>query len=162
MFKFENIFGPREVIKEQVLSKKTTDLPEGKIVNVRRSNGEIESDWKIFKTNDKDGSVTVRKINKEGEVFDKIVSQTELRNLNNLENKTSISSAKNFTELFEIIESNGGLQGSKKFYEASELKEIINLVRKEKINSNLITRTEGLRDQVEYLIDQELLDKNKT
>jgi len=73
--------------KEQVLSKKIIDFPEGKIVNVRRSNGEIESDWQVFGFNPKTNCVIVRKFDTEGRIIQKKIPQEELRDLNNPENK---------------------------------------------------------------------------
>jgi len=149
---------PFSRLTEEYLGK---EWPKGMSVAVRRSSGVIESGWVVFGINPKTGDVIVQKFEKDGEtMMRKQIPPAELRSLNKLERQISISSAKDFSELFQVIESTGGLQGSEKFYEATELKKIINWVREGKINVKTVTRTEGLRDRVEYLLNQELLETN--
>jgi len=138
------------------------EWPKGKLVFVQRSSGKIEPGWEVFGVNPKTGDIIVHKSDTDGEtIIRKQIPSAILRNLNTPERRTYIYSAESFPELFQAIEHLGGLQGSERFYEAEELKNIINLIREEKVGLQALTRTEGLRDRVKYLLDRELLNKNK-
>jgi hypothetical protein len=133
-------------------------LRKGDIVRVQRSSGEIESGWEIFGFDQKTGNAIVHKAEK-GEILEKRIPQTELKNLNPPERKISISEAKDFMELFRAIESTGGLQESEKFYEVAELKQVVNRVRTGELPLDVLTRTGGLRGRVEDLLKIEELRK---
>ena len=68
-----------------------------------------------------------------------------------VERRAMISGAQSFAELYQVIEQTGGIQGSQQFYQPSELKNIIERVRKEELDIYHITRTDGLRSKVEEL-----------
>jgi hypothetical protein len=72
-----------------------------------------------------------------------------------IEQQRMINDAQSFAELYQVIEQIGGLQGSQQFYQPSELKNIIERVRKGELNIYYITRTAGLRSKVEELIKLE-------
>lgn len=77
-------------------------------------------------------------------------------------NKAAIASSKTFDELIQAIEMMGGIQGSKHFYSAEELKTTIDLVRKGKENPHAVTRNLGLRDKVlDLMINPEEPEANK-
>jgi hypothetical protein len=69
--------------------------------------------------------------------------------------KPKFEDAKTFSELYDAIEESGGLQGSKKFYDPSELKEIIEEVQRGERGILYVTSAGGLRDAVERLINLE-------
>ncbi len=60
-----------------------------------------------------------------------------------------------FKELFKELDDLGGLQGSDKFYNVQELKNIINQYREGKAKPIDITRSHGLRDIVKRLYVEE-------
>lgn len=66
---------------------------------------------------------------------------------------SDITGAESFTELFDVLNQIGGIQGSSNFYNSTELQGIINDVRKGKAPLNAITRSGGLRDTVLYLLE---------
>lgn len=134
-------------------------LRKGDIVRIKRSSGDIESGWEIVGFKLKTGNVIVQKSEK-GEILEKQIPQTELKNLNPPEKKISISEAKDFMELFKTLESTGGLQGSEKFYEVEELKQLVNQVRAGELPLDIITKTDGLRQRVSELMKIEELKKN--
>jgi len=72
------------------------------------------------------------------------------------EKSVGISEAKDFDELYRVLEATGGLQGSQKFYDAAELKETIEKIRGGYSRLNQITRAEGLRDKVSELALKEM------
>ena len=74
-----------------------------------------------------------------------------------------IGKAESFTALCGVLDRIGGLQGSKQFYPAAELKSTIELVRDGKASLQNITSTAGLRERVSYLInyERELAEKKR-
>jgi len=76
-----------------------------------------------------------------------------------VESKLTIGNSKNFIELYQALEQIGGVQGSKQFYSASQLKDIIERVRKGELNINYVTNTHSLRDKVIDLIGIEELKR---
>jgi hypothetical protein len=66
--------------------------------------------------------------------------------------KITFSQARNFRELYSLIDYRGGVQGSQEFYEPQVLKGLIEKVKNGQMSIKHITRTDGLRDQVEELI----------
>ena len=66
-----------------------------------------------------------------------------------------IGSAKNFAELYGIIDKMKGFQGSRDFFDANQLKKLINDARFHGGELNNITRAEGLRNKVKELIEAE-------
>jgi hypothetical protein len=64
-----------------------------------------------------------------------------------------IKSAKNFDELSKhYLVQIGGIQGSSKYYETSELQRLINEVRRGTKTIDYITNATGLRDKVAELL----------
>ncbi|OGG47535.1 hypothetical protein A2671_02115 [Candidatus Kaiserbacteria bacterium RIFCSPHIGHO2_01_FULL_49_13] len=68
------------------------------------------------------------------------------------------SEATSLRELYKFIKQTGGVKGSEKHYSPAELVKIISQVRKGLKSSSFITRTGGLRNRVEELIQ---LEKSK-
>ena len=66
---------------------------------------------------------------------------------------TTISEAKDFDELYEILNQIGELRGTKKSYTTPELKDIIERVREGILDPEYVTRTSGLRGKVEELLN---------
>ena len=65
----------------------------------------------------------------------------------------AINKAENFDELYVILDQIKELQGTKKTYTASELKDIIEQVRGGVMDSVHVTRAGGLRGKVEKLLN---------
>lgn len=76
-----------------------------------------------------------------------------------VERKITISSAQNFTELYEALRQKGGLQGTQQFYKPEELIDIIERVRKGILDISYVTQTEGLRNRVDDIIKIEELQR---
>jgi|GEM_PF-1047210 hypothetical protein len=76
-----------------------------------------------------------------------------------VERRATIDGAQSFAELYQAIEQVGGLQGSQQFYQPSELRNIIERVRKGELDTSYITRTGGLRSRVEDIFRLEELRK---
>ncbi len=76
-----------------------------------------------------------------------------------VERRATISRAQNFSELYQALEQEGGLQGTQQFYQASEIKNIIDRVRKGELDTSYITRTGGLRSRVDDIMKLEELRK---
>ena len=76
-----------------------------------------------------------------------------------VEQRATISGSQNFSELYQALEQAGGLQGTQQFYQASEIKNIIDRVRKGELDTSYITRTGGLRSRVEDIMKLEELRK---
>ena len=74
-----------------------------------------------------------------------------------VERLATISGAQTFAELYQALEQAGGLQGAQQFYQASEIKNIIDRVRKGELDTSYITRTGGLRSRVEDIMKLEEL-----
>jgi hypothetical protein len=86
-----------------------------------------------------------------------LITKEEIDNINSKNEKTetikvisTIKSAKNFQELFWLIDNlpDGGLRGTESFYSATELKSIINKILFEGLGYKYLTREGGLRDKV--------------
>ncbi len=71
-----------------------------------------------------------------------------------------ISKAEDFGELFKAIDETKGIQGSGKFYEVQELKNLINKVREGKVDIKTITSKYDLRDRVIVLLERERIMRN--
>jgi len=65
---------------------------------------------------------------------------------------------KNFDELFAVVNSAGGIQGSQEFFDAKQLLDVIQKVRNGEIKSTAITRTVGLRQKV---VDLMAIEKHR-
>lgn len=76
-------------------------------------------------------------------------------------NEDIISKVGNFDELYEKLDQVKELQGSQDVYESSELKSIIDRVRKGELDPTYITRTGGLRKKVEELLGSENSEKSE-
>ncbi len=72
------------------------------------------------------------------------------------EQSITIRSAQSWEELLQAIDSTGGLQGSGEFFEAEELKELIEAVRDHRLSTRYLTRMDGLRDKADELLSREL------
>ena len=133
----------------------------GNVVTIKRSNGDIENDWKIKNYNNNNTITVEKKVIKNGETsyLEKTISRNELLALNKPEKNITIQSAHNFTELFKALNAKTGLQGSKEFFEREKLKDIINEIRRGKATLNELTQTEGLRRIVQDLIEIEDIQK---
>ena len=141
---------PKPVQQSQL--KEATKLVKGDVVRVQRSSGDIEEGWKIFGFNPKTGDVIVRK--KKGEqTLEKDIPQEELKVLNPPKQESGIGGATDFTQLFESIDRMGKTQGSQQTFEPTQLKHLINLVRRGTKPIDSITRTGGLREKVAELIE---------
>ncbi len=77
-----------------------------------------------------------------------------------VENLQSFSNAKSFEELFDLIEKNKGVQGSREFLSPKKLREIITDVKDGKRTAESVTRSEDLRPIVVGLIKKDLLSGN--
>lgn len=64
----------------------------------------------------------------------------------------SISQASNFDELFEAIDTKGGVQGNQRNYSPEELKYVVTQVASGNLPLESVTRSEGLRDSVQRII----------
>ncbi|MEK7158638.1 MAG: hypothetical protein AAB733_03660 [Patescibacteria group bacterium] len=138
--------------------QKEFQLNRGDLVRVQRSNGTVETGWEIFEFDPGSGTVAVRK-KENGRVLVKNVSLAALTELNRPDRRSGISEAKDFTELVHAIEATGGLQGSQKYYDVPELKQVIDQVRAGAWPLNALTSTGGLRKRVEELLQVEALKK---
>jgi hypothetical protein len=78
---------------------------------------------------------------------------------NNKNAESIISSVNNFDELYVAVDSLGGLQGSRDFFLANKLKEIIDKVRSKNASVYDITNSAKLRDTVIRLMEVEKLEK---
>lgn len=65
--------------------------------------------------------------------------------------------ARNFSELYSLIDHMGGVQGKQEFYEPAVLKDLIGKVKDGKLGLEHITRSKGLRERVSELIEQKKL-----
>lgn len=83
----------------------------------------------------------------------------EIKDLSNFEagqEKTvsNFQKAQNWQDLYRIIESLGGLQGSEDYYSAEDLKERVSEVRRGNLPVSVLTRKAGLRKAVIRLAEQ--------
>jgi hypothetical protein len=85
--------------------------------------------------------------------------QPEIRPIpiSQIEPRGTICGAQSFAELYQAIEQAGGLQGSQQFYQPAELIDIIERVRKGKLDISYIPRTYGVRRRVEDIVRIEKL-----
>lgn len=74
-----------------------------------------------------------------------------------------LAAVRNREELFGVLDKTGGIEGSKQFFTAEELKQLITAVldKGERIFLGGITRTGGLRKKVEQIMDLEKREANK-
>lgn len=89
------------------------------------------------------------------EMFTKYLSKTPL--IQEYLQYATFKKALDFPELFKILDTIPGLQGTERgeFYETSDLKHLINRVREGKLALGVITRTAGLRGIVWDLLRKE-------
>ena len=74
---------------------------------------------------------------------------------NKLEQELNFDGAISWEELYDALDLAGGVQGSRDFYSAEELKSTIEAVRSGTLAPDSITRTGGLREKVKELIKKE-------
>lgn len=67
----------------------------------------------------------------------------------------SIAEAQSFDELYQSLNSLGEIRGSRGSFTAAELASLIDLVRTQKLDISLITRSEGIREKVKELLEGE-------
>lgn len=78
-----------------------------------------------------------------------------------IQEKKQIKDARTMEELFSIIDSLDGVQGSQENFSSEQLKDIIQKVQNEELNTSYITRSYGLRDKVEELLNKESIKEIK-
>ena len=88
-----------------------TILSIGEQVRVRRSSGEVETDWTITEFDKKTNEFIVQR-KEGGDTLEKRVPRAKLQELNHIEKHGTISEARDFVELYEAIDATGGIQGS--------------------------------------------------
>lgn len=123
-------------------------LQKGTDVYVQRSNGMIESGWKIYGFDSETGAAIVVKETENGHRLSKEVPLNELEKLNHPAVLGDISSAKSKEELFHTLRRLGSVQGSKDYFNAEDLIEIINQVMNGETRDSMVTRTGRLREKV--------------
>ncbi len=128
---------------------KVPAIRRGVFVNVRRSDGKIESDWQISGFNDQTGDAIVR--NYAGDLK-KQIPKPELSDLNS-EGVYPFVAGKDFQEIFSVIDRLKKIQGTNEVYNAVELKQLINRVRSGNEDLNKIPRSGGLRLKVAELLN---------
>lgn len=159
----ERFFGRKQ--EGQRDSEKKLPFSIGKEVNVFRGNDELEEGWCVDSYTNVEGveNVVVTKKVKEG-ILRKTIPLAELQEANREGNVDEFGKAKNFMELFTLLDKKGELWGTQKKYQAEELKKLINRVRSKNPELHLplevIPETGGLRQKVKDLIDIEAAQEN--
>lgn len=136
-----------------------TKLNIGDVVRVQRNSGAIEDGWRISGFSSETGEVIVRR-SEGNQTLQKRIPLQKLEALNNPELRLGLSEARDFNQLFEILEKGGPIQGSATSYEPAQLKRLINQVREGRREINTITRANGLRQKVENLLLVENIRRN--
>jgi protein phosphatase len=126
----------------------------GNAINVQRSSGQVETDWKII--NIRDDRLVVRK-EENGQTLDKMLPINYVARFNRQPKIEDISTAPDFHQLSFTLKKMDGLQGSSEFYTSENLLNKIKQVRHGELTLDSITRTAGLRDTVSFLMNR----KNK-
>jgi hypothetical protein len=128
---------------------KVPAIRRGVFVNVKRSDGKIESDWQISGFNNQTGDAIVRNY---AQGLEKQIPNPELSDLNP-EGVYPFVASKDFQETFSAIDRLKRIQGTNDVYDATELKKLINRVRSGNENINKIPRSGGLRLKVAELLN---------
>ena len=68
----------------------------------------------------------------------------------------AIAEAKDLPAIFEILEKVGGIQGSRRFYSYSEIKDTINKIQNDGKDITFLTNSNGLRTKVAYILGYRL------
>lgn len=136
--------------------KQSTYLPKvGDKINVERSSGIIEPGWNVFYIDQDEGRLLVTKKDPEtGQLIRKKIKIELAQRLNTPAKSEHISQAETLPQLFHTLRGIGGIQGSSEFFPSNYLIEIIQAVKSGRKNVNTITRTYGLRDTVQKLIEK--------
>jgi len=136
--------------------KQSTYLPKvGDKINVERSSGIIEPGWNVFYIDQDKGRLLVTKKDPEtGQLIRKKIKIELAQRLNTPAKSEHISQAETLPQLFHTLRGIGGIQGSSEFFPSNYLIEIIQAVKSGRKNVNTITRTYGLRDTVQKLIEK--------
>jgi serine/threonine protein phosphatase PrpC len=130
----------------------------GDMVRVRRSSGQIESGWQIYRYEPDAHTFMVRTGTPGGNGAIRPVPARELIELNRSESPPvmrSLTDARNFRELYNALLAMDGLKGSEEVFAPEELIDIIEDVRAGTLDVGYVTRTEGLRDKVLDLLRAE-------
>lgn len=137
----------------------------GKEVRVFRSNNELDEGWKVAAYTTVNGveSAVVLKEAKEG-LQRKTIPLAELEEANREGKVDEFGQAKDFLELFTLLDKKGELWGSQKKYQAAELKKLINRARSKNpdlhLSLEVVPETGGLRQKVKDLIDIEVTQED--
>lgn len=132
----------KEVIKNQ--------FQQGDRVNVKRSNGNIDSDFIISFINDDKKVATVTSWKNPEEPVLRHASISELEAINKI--PESIESAKNIPDLYRYLKSVKNIVGESESYSSTDLINVIDGVESGQYEIKSITRTDGLRDKVKELL----------
>lgn len=134
----------------------------GEGVKIAGSEGKIVEGWKIGEINEEGGYATLMPAGVDDILEAPMTQRVPLEKLAEINpEKPNFEGAKNFEELYAEIDKIGGLQGSTKFYDAEELRKRIEQARKIPPAVESVTNTDGLRDRVIALIQEELAEKLK-
>lgn len=121
----------------------------GDRVNVVRSNGKIDSRYKVAHINN-EGKATVMFMADEENSSIRHISIDSLEKINITPN--SIEDAKNIPDLYRYLKSVGSVKGKDRSYSSVDLINIINGVENGQYIPETITRTDGLRNKVKELL----------
>jgi hypothetical protein len=147
---------------EKESPQKKTQFHAGERVKIEDTKGKIVDGWKIGEVNEQEGYAVLIPEGAEGVLDAPMTQKISLEKLGETNTeKPSFADASNFEELYAEINKTGGLEGSKKFYPAEELRELIEEARKNPLQTARITNTDGLRDRVIALIQEELAYKHQ-
>lgn len=120
----------------------------GDRVNVVRSNGKIDSRYKIAHI--KEGMATIMFMVDEHNSSVKNVSLDFLGKINIL--PSSIEDAKNIPDLYRYLKEIGNIKGGNKLYSSVDLIKIIDGVERRENLIETITRTDGSRNKIKELL----------
>lgn len=124
-------------------------IRRGVFVNVRRSDGQVESDWQIAGFNTETGEAVVKNY---AQGLEKQLSKDELGSLNP-DGISPFAESSDFLQIFSTIDRLKKIHGTHDVYEASQLKQLINAVRSGAEDINKIPRSGGLRIKVAKLLN---------
>ena len=157
-----------EIEQKLDLQNLRASIAGGKLarVKVKRSSGKTEDGW--FVTDSDNKKAFVVKDTGDGEFIRKIVPIEKLKEWNTItfekgmdpdEITRRIQEIKNFEDLFNFIDESKCIEGTKEFFTAEKLKNIIDNIRSGNLPINFVTRTGGLRQKVQELLEEEEQEK---
>lgn len=135
----------------QVKDRKTQNSERlwtpGTMVNVKRSDGTIEDGWFVGETG-KNGDITLRKEDPNGQILKKLVTTDQLGSLN-----PDIKDVSSWDELtFAINQLPDSVQGSTKAFTKDQLIYLAEHIKNGTMELSEMTRSHGLRDKIEELV----------